>query len=65
MASKYRVSVNLDEQEHQELAALSEKFRVSVAWLGRQAIAEFLERYNKEELQLPLRLSAKDHNRTQ
>lgn len=58
MASKYRVSVNLAEGEYGELAAMSEKHRVSMAWLGRQAVIEFLARYRREELQLPLALSS-------
>jgi hypothetical protein len=29
-----------------------------MAWLGRQAISEFIERYRNEELQLPLVLSS-------
>jgi hypothetical protein len=58
MASKYRISVNLAESEYGELAAMSEKHRVSMAWLGRQAVIELLERYRREELQLPLALSS-------
>ncbi len=57
MTSKQRVSVNLIESEYQELAALAQKHQVSMAWLGRQAIQEFLSRYRQQELQLPLKLS--------
>jgi len=57
MASKHRLSVNLSPEEHRELAALAEKTRISKAWLGRHAIAEFLERYRDRELQLPLDLA--------
>ena len=56
MAAKHRVTVNLEDREYQELSALSDKHRVSLAWLGREAIIEFLERTDKEELQLPLNL---------
>ena len=56
VAAKHRVSVNLAQEEYHELAALSEQHRVSMAWLSRQAIIEFLERYRNDELQLPLRL---------
>ena len=59
MAQKHklnRISVGLSDREHAELLALSEKHRVSLAWLGRQAITEFLERYRNRELQLPLTL---------
>ena len=60
MAAKHRVTVNLEGREYCELAALSGKHRVSLAWLGRQAIIELLERYGTEELQLPLNLSSRD-----
>lgn len=59
MADKHklqRVSVGLSDKEYAELQAMSEKHRVSLAWLGRQAITEFLERYRNQELQLPLTL---------
>ena len=57
MAAKHRVTVNLEDREYNELSALSNKHRVSMAWLGRQAIIELLERYESGELQLPLSLS--------
>ena len=56
MVSKYRISVNLSPEEHSQLAALAEKTHISKAWIGRRAISEFLERYNSDELQLPLEL---------
>jgi len=58
MATKNRVTVNLADGEYKKLAALSDKHRVALAWLGRQAIMEFLERYENEELQLPLNLAS-------
>ena len=58
MAAKNRVTINLEDREYAELAALSDKHRVSLAWLGRQAIIEFLERRESEDLQLPLNLSS-------
>ncbi|GAB4228632.1 MAG: hypothetical protein Kow0032_09180 [Methyloligellaceae bacterium] len=57
MAAKTRFSVALDEHEYAELAAMAEKHRVSMAWLVRHAVTEFLERYRSEDLQLPLRLT--------
>gem|GEM_PF-2200511 len=57
VAAKNRLTVNLSDREYKELSALSDTHRVSLAWLGRQAIIEFLERYDKEALQLPLILS--------
>jgi predicted transcriptional regulator len=52
------VTVNLDDREYRELSALAEKHRVSLAWLGRQATIEFLERHAQDGLQLPLDLSS-------
>ncbi len=56
MSSKYRISVNLSETEYKEILAISETHKISLAWLGRQAIAQLLEKYHQEELQLPLAL---------
>ena len=58
MAAKTRFSVALDEHEYAELAVMPEKHRVSMAWLVRHALTEFLDRYRSEDLQLPLRLVA-------
>jgi len=57
MPAKHRVTVNLDDREYRELSALAEKYRVSLAWLGRQATVEFLDRHAQDEVQLPLGLS--------
>lgn len=54
MSQNHRISVGLSNTEHTELQELSEKHRVSVAWLGRQAIMEFLERCRSKEFQIPL-----------
>lgn len=58
MVAKTRFSVALDEHEYAELAVMAEKHRVSMAWLVRHALTEFLDRYHSEDLQLPLRLVA-------
>ena len=58
MAAKHRVSVNLSEEEYRELAGMADRYRVSMAWLSRQAITEYLERYQVEYLRLTVRLSA-------
>ncbi|MDE0461738.1 MAG: ribbon-helix-helix domain-containing protein [Caldilineaceae bacterium] len=57
MPAKTRFSVSLNVNEYAELATMAEKHRVSMAWLVRNAVAEFLDRYRKEETQLPLRLT--------
>ena len=61
MATKTRFSVALDNQEYVALGVVSEKHRISMAWLVRQAVADFLERYRNEETQLPLRFSTTTH----
>ena len=57
MAAKIRFSVALNVNEYAELATMAEKHRVSMAWLVRNAVAEFLDRYRDEDTQLPLRLT--------
>lgn len=52
-----RLSVALTNPEHSELLALKDRHGVSMAWLGRQAIVEFIEKYRDEQAQLPLRLT--------
>lgn len=54
MVAKPRISISLPEKEYRELNALAEKHHISLAWLGRQAIVEFLARYQDRQLQLPL-----------
>ncbi len=63
MVAKTRFSVALDEQEYAELAAMAEKHRVSMAWLVRHAVTEFLERHQSEQLQLPLSLTGAQSER--
>ena len=58
MAIKHRISVSLSEEEYRQLAGMADRYRVSMAWLSRQAIMEYLERHEVEDLQLPIRLRA-------
>ena len=58
MPAKTRFSVALDDDEYETLAVVAEKYRISMAWLVRQAVADFLERYQHNETQLPLPLAA-------
>lgn len=57
--SPQRITVTLSHRDHTELAALAERCDVSLSWLTRQAVADFLEKHAKGELQLPLALDAK------
>ncbi len=59
MAAKTRFSVALDDREYATLAAMAEEHRISMAWLVRQAVADFLERHRNEDTRLPLRLTAR------
>lgn len=58
MVAKPRISFTLPEDEYRELSALAEKHRISLAWLGRQAVVEFLERHQDHGLQFPLTLTS-------
>ena len=58
MVAKTRFSVALNANEYNELAAMAERHRVSMAWLVRSAVAEFLDRHREEDAHLPLRLSS-------
>jgi len=57
MPAKTRFSVALDDDEYETLANVAEKYRISMAWLVRQAVADFLERYRHNETQLPFPLA--------
>jgi hypothetical protein len=54
MTSKSRITVNLSEEEYKGLLAISQKHQISMAWLGRQAITQMLDKYQDNTLQLPL-----------
>jgi hypothetical protein len=51
-----RVTVSVDERDYEQLALLADEHRVSLAWLVRYAVADFLERYRQDQLELPLEL---------
>jgi hypothetical protein len=52
--NKQRISVILSAGEYAELSALAEKHNLSMAWIGHQAIIDFLENNRGVLLQLPL-----------
>jgi hypothetical protein len=60
-SGKPRLSVGLTEGELTELLSLKDRHNVSMAWLGRQAILEFVAKYREENAQLPLRLTRPGH----
>lgn len=57
--TKHRIAANLTDTEFSELAAMARKYDVSLAWIGRQAVLEFIDRYRTEQLHLPLRHEAR------
>lgn len=54
-----RITVSLPHHDHVALSVLAERCDVSLSWLTRQAIAEFLANHGNSELQLPLNLEKK------
>jgi hypothetical protein len=59
--TKHRIAVSLSDNEFGELVAMANKYDVSLSWLGRQGILEFIARYRAEQLQLPLRRESRIH----
>ncbi len=53
--TKHRIAANLTDAEFSELAAMARKYDVSLAWIGRKAVLEFIDRYRTEQLHLPFR----------
>jgi len=53
--TKHRIPANLTDAEFSELAAMADKYDVSLSWLTRKAVLDFIDRYRTEQLQLPLR----------
>ena len=61
--TKHRVAANLTDAEFGELAAMAAKYDVSLSWLNRKAILEFIDRYRTEQMQLPLRTESQQPGR--
>jgi hypothetical protein len=56
-----RVTVSVDERDYEQLSTLAEEYRVSLAWLVRYAVGDFLDRYRQHQLELPLELTGRRH----
>jgi predicted transcriptional regulator len=56
-----RLSVSLDTDDHVALLRLAEEHRLSISWMVRKAIAEFVER-NRDSDQAELPLSRSRQN---
>lgn len=48
MSVKNRITINLDESKYQKLIELSNELDVSLAWLGRKAFADLLDKYLRD-----------------
>ena len=48
VATKSRITINLDDNNYQELIELSNELDVSLAWLGRKAFADLLAKYRRD-----------------
>lgn len=46
MATKSRITINLDENNYLKLIELSNELDVSLAWLGRKAFSDLLTKYS-------------------
>ena len=57
MATKERLTVNLEADDYRTLRRIAEQHSVSMAWLGRRAIERFLEQNNSQH-ELPFSLPA-------
>ena len=53
---KRRVSINLDDDEYAQLSALAQTTRLSMAWLGREAVIEYLARRSDKEPRATVRV---------
>lgn len=51
-----RITVSLPDKEHAALAELARRYDVSLSWLTRKAVTEFLSQYGKGGAQLMLDL---------
>lgn len=52
MAAKNRVTVNLEDEDYEALVDVATRADRSIAWVGRQAIVEFLASHERKEVPL-------------
>ena len=51
-----RITVSLSERDHAALTEVAERHDVSISWLTRQALVEFIDKYKDTQAQLPLQI---------
>ena len=49
MQKQHRISISLSDHEYAAVKNISENYQVSLAWIGRRAIAEFLDRHQDSD----------------
>ncbi len=59
----HRLTVSITDDDYAELCALGKKNDVSLAWLTRQAISDFIEKHRVDERQMPLQFEHPDRSR--
>lgn len=52
MSVKHRITVNLEDVEYEALQQIAQGTDRSLAWLGRKAICDFIERHQRAEAPL-------------
>jgi predicted transcriptional regulator len=60
-----RITVSLPDKEHAALAALARRNDVSLSWLTRKAVMEFLQRHTRDSAPLALDLPSRDRTGTE
>ena len=56
---EHRITVSVPDDDHAALSEMALECDVSLSWITRQAISDFLSRHKAGEVQLPLDLSRK------
>lgn len=49
MVAKHRITINLDDKEYKALQHIAQAADRSLAWLGRQAICNFIEKRQRNK----------------
>lgn len=52
MVAKHRITVNLDDDDYEALIDIATRADRSIAWVGRQAIVQFISSQEREEVPL-------------
>ena len=64
LKNRTRITVSLPDRDHAALAAIAERHDVSLSWLARRAVAEFLANHGRDGARPALDLPLDDGQRT-